>query len=131
VALIEVALEAGDLARAEHLLGGLEAPEPVVARLRGHVAWHRGDLHEAAGLLRRSLALDPHQGSLRVVLARIWLELGQLDAAEGQLREARHLAATWIAHPLLEARVAWERGDPARAVHILHQARESFPHDIA
>lgn len=97
-----------DDAEALHLLGVLRR--------------QRGDAVDAAGLVRRAIALAPDQARYYATLGGIELHEAQLDAAradfEAALRLDPNLTGAWVAL----ARIAVLQGDPTRAESLYRHA---------
>ncbi|CAM9924269.1 unnamed protein product, partial [Phaeothamnion confervicola] len=87
----------------------------------------RGDYNAAAALIKRALALDPHDKRLHVVRADVSVRLGDLPAAIGSLRVALRLDGSDAAvrnrlARLLEAQGATCLKGPAAALLCFDEA---------
>jgi len=82
---------------------------------QGKAAYEVRDLKKAEKLFEKSLACRPDDADPLLLLARVKLDLGDLDAAEGLVKAADGIAAGAPDVALLAAQVAWHRKDYAKA----------------
>ncbi|MGF9759465.1 tetratricopeptide repeat protein, partial [Microvirga sp. 0TCS3.31] len=82
----------------------------------------RGDRAAALEHLRAALVIDPAQISLKVEIAAVLRELGQLDEAEAALQEIIAQAPQHFGTLAELGRVARKRGDRAAALNRLQAA---------
>ncbi len=83
--LAAVCIETDMVLRAEELLGWLteQSPTPDVYNLNAHLALVQGERGRAELSLKAGLELDPRNADLRVNLARLYLERGDVERARG------------------------------------------------
>jgi tetratricopeptide (TPR) repeat protein len=83
--LAAVCVETDMILRAEELLGWLteQSPTPEVYNLNAHLALVQGERGRAELSLKAGLELDPRNTDLRVNLARLYLERGDVERARG------------------------------------------------
>ncbi len=126
---IEAMIDRGELDAASAALDDADAPEALLARLRGAIALQRGELERAADHFER--ALDTYRGdpSTSLYLAHVYVELGRAGEAEALLPALDGLEV--MAAPLVRAQVERALGRDESAYRILSVAAQRYPDSVA
>jgi len=110
---------------------GRDRLEARALKLLGEIDLGRGNWHDAVGHYDNALAIaqrigdDPILFSIRTDLARAWLEIGDLAEAQTSLDAIALERPEHREVSRLQARMAWERGDAAKAAEFMAEARNS------
>lgn len=127
------AFQAGDIGRGRGLLAGVRESDPemyLVPFMLGEAALKQSEWRSAAEELERCLKLNPGFDQAMTGLARAYQQLGRLDDARGQLRQALKANPqnyrAWYQSGLLE----WQ-ADPAAARKALESAVRIQPNFAA
>lgn len=111
----EVLVDLGRLEQATALVSGL--PDPAQRDLiRGRIHFEEGRPDEALALLGRAIERWPSHAGARFAAATAALEVGDLERARSELREAHRLTPGETDAALTLARLSLAAGDPATAV---------------
>jgi serine/threonine-protein kinase len=119
-ALVQLRIEAGEVAAAEGLLDEMERRSPGdvrVWRARARLLSRQGKLQEAADVRRRVVRERASWKNLWY-LADVEIEIGNADAARLRLRQLLELSPGNAQGLEKLAEVEWELGDPAAAAEI-------------
>jgi tetratricopeptide (TPR) repeat protein len=118
----DVLIDLGELDRAEEIAASLE--EPTYAKLlRGRVQLERGDAKAALALFEQGIRTWPNNAGARYLAGAAAREVGDLDRAVSELREAVRVdnSATPAAEAL--ARIYYERGEYTDSIRFARVAR--------
>ena len=83
----------------------LQPHPPFKLFVQGLEALRSGDFAQARDLLARELRLQPFQDEVHFWLAQAYLKLGQMDAAERHLQQARDFSSTRSTHDRYSAKL--------------------------
>jgi tetratricopeptide (TPR) repeat protein len=122
-AAADLLLDLGRTDEAEARLHELHEPAYRLT-LEGRIALERGDPKRALEILTHAIEQWPDNAGARIQAARAANELGQIDRAISELREATRAAPNDTDAALLLARLYLVKGDPESAVAFLSRHRE-------
>lgn len=118
-------IEGGNLDAAQSLLEqelAAAPPHPHALQLAGILAWRRGKLAEAAGLMERSIALAPEIALYPRNICEVYRALGRYAAAlESALRAVAMAPGDPFAHANLGV-LRYDRGETAEALAAAERA---------
>jgi tetratricopeptide (TPR) repeat protein len=122
-AAADLLVDLGRTDEAEARLRDLEEPAYRL-NLEGRLALERGDPRRALDILTRAIEQWPGNAGARIQAARAANELGQIDRAISELREATRTAPDDTDAALLLGRLYLLQGEPERALAFLSRQRE-------
>ncbi len=108
-ALADMLISEGDYARAEEIAGTMEEPS-YRALIRGSVKLAEGEPEAALGFLESGLRLWPNNAGARYVAGQAALQLGDLQRALAEYREATRVDAEATDAALAMARIYYSLG---------------------
>jgi tetratricopeptide (TPR) repeat protein len=113
----DVLIDLGEYERAEEIAASLKQPTYAML-LRGRVALEQGDPKRALELFEKGVRAWPNNAGARYLAGRAARDLGDLDRAVSELREAMRVDNQATAAGELLARIHYERGQYAEALRI-------------
>ena len=119
------AIEHGEWTQAERCLSGAVAASPVDVEARRHYAetlLKRGAAAEALVQLDEAMRLADRDASLAVRSGEIYLQMGQMEAAERRAQRALQIDSTSADAWALRGRIMAARGETRRALADLQRA---------
>jgi tetratricopeptide (TPR) repeat protein len=95
----------------------------------GYLQWHNNDAATAKLTLEQALKVQPGDVAVRLLLAKVYLELKNSTAAQNQVEKILSADAQHTSALLLSAAIKMNNADTLGAISILEQVSHSLPLD--